>query len=94
MRVIDADDIIKGLTAVKSFCDLVALDGMIGALEAAPTIDAEPVRHGKWIDDTGCLSSCKQYKCSECGRRPILNEMWCYELTEYCPFCGAKMGGE
>lgn len=69
-------------------------DWLKKCIDEAPTVDAEPVRHEKWIDDTGCLDSYKQYKCSGCGKRPMLNEMWCNELTDYCPFCGARMDGE
>lgn len=45
-----------------------------------PAIDAEPVRHGKWImprHDSRPL-------CSECGK-------FGDERTDYCPNCGAKM---
>ena len=44
-----------------------------------PTIEAEPVRHGKWK-----VTSC-YIKCSECGE--------CFMLIpqNFCPFCGAKM---
>ena len=53
----------------------------------APAVEAEPVRHGRWINDTFC---------SECKRFPvdvsvsISNQ----ELTKYfsrCPHCGARM---
>lgn len=45
-RYIDADEIIKDLTAMKSMYDAIALDGMIKALNEAPTADVveAPVR--------------------------------------------------
>lgn len=48
----------------------------------APTIEAEPVRRGRWIDVDYIFS-----KCDLCG---------CYVdtlnyATNYCPNCGAKM---
>lgn len=48
-------------------------------VDEAPTIDAEPVRHGEWFDK-GSLSC----RCSECG---------CKNTREsaFCPNCGAKM---
>lgn len=58
-------------------------------IENAPTIEAEPVRHGRWIKkqekDTfaGYLYS---YKCSECGRIEKCKEPYCN--------CGAKMDGD
>ena len=54
-----------------------------------PTIEAEPVRHGKW--DTFFSDSYKVHEigveCSCCGYRT-------QERTTYCPNCGAKMDGE
>ena len=44
----------------------------------APTIEAEPVRHGRW--------ECGGF-CSECG---IDNEE---RKTDFCPNCGARMDG-
>lgn len=49
--------------------------------------DAEPVRHGHWIETHEVLD---YIKCSECGKE------WCTvandtETFNYCPNCGAKM---
>ena len=55
-------------------------DGYAEALEV--TDDADPVRHGHWIED-----GYNDYKpaCSECG---------CHsEENKFCPNCGAKMDG-
>lgn len=57
-------------------------------IKCAPTVDAEPVRHGKWIAlpkefDTFC-------KCSLCNYPVDFN----WGQTNYCPNCGAKMDGE
>lgn len=50
-----------------------------------PIIEAEPVRHGHWVETKYPL-----FTCSECGA--------IYQDTEYgynyCPNCGAKMDGE
>ena len=49
----------------------------------APTVDAEPIKHGHWeyIGGYGY-----QYRCSNCIK--------CVERkTRYCPHCGAKMDG-
>lgn len=40
MRPIDAEPIIKDLTAMKTVYTAIALDGMIKALKDAPTVDA------------------------------------------------------
>ena len=61
-------------------------------VDKQPTVDAEPVRHGKYIgtEFDGYADGCPVYyewKCSECGcvfedEEPTYN---------YCPNCGAKM---
>jgi len=57
-------------------------------IKAAPTIDAEPVRHGRWIKT--CVPDV--YMCS-CCKRPTKMDELCKSLTlrDYCPNCGAKM---
>ena len=57
------------------------------ALEDAPTVDAEPVRHGHWemiVDDR---SGFVDWKCSVCGGSG---------RGDYfiCPWCGARMDEE
>ena len=59
--------------------------------ETAPTIDAEPVRHGRWIEDIAIDYKAyppyeykRGYKCSLCGREERTNK------EPYC-HCGAKM---
>ena len=42
-RLVDADVFIRDLTAMKSVYDAIALDGMIKALNEAPTVDAMEV---------------------------------------------------
>ena len=56
-----------------------------------PTIDAAPVKHGKWIENEGFDGDC-YYTCSVChcdwttiDGTPTENNM------RYCPECGAKM---
>ena len=69
-------------------CRACDVDDLKMELDEAPTIDAEPIRHGKWIDCKG--SNGKDYrKCSEC-----LHTQDITGLLNYCPVCGAKMEGE
>ena len=65
-------------------------------MENTPTIEAEPVRHGRWIDKgvegdfswklDGRGSCWRVLACSVCGKnlcgRPG---------SDFCPYCGAKM---
>jgi rubrerythrin len=51
-----------------------------------PTVDAVPVVHGKWIDETfkpwGLVYH--PYKCDQCGENSETN-------SNFCPNCGADM---
>lgn len=49
--------------------------------ESIPAADVAPVRHGHWIECNYGLT----FECSEC-KYPTE-----YNLTDYCPKCGAKM---
>ena len=54
-RLIDANVFVRDLTAMKSVYDAIALDGMIKALNEAPTVDAVEVVRCKdckyWNED-------------------------------------------
>lgn len=78
MRLIDADslethEIYEGEWKMVVYAD---------DIDAAPTVEAKPVRHGKWIDTPNYY---QRWKCSLCG---------CHTrdaAPNYCPNCGAKM---
>ncbi|MBQ0142841.1 MAG: hypothetical protein KBT06_08605 [Prevotellaceae bacterium] len=48
------------------------------------SVDAEPVRHGHWIDGFDTDGILIDYDCSVCN---MAND----ETSNYCPNCGAKM---
>lgn len=53
-------------------------------LESA-VVDAEPIRHGKWIGKP--IGGYSDVKCNACGNVFLENNgKW-----KYCPNCGAKM---
>ena len=57
-------------------------------LSYLPTIEAEPVRHGRWERKRHKLfGNSYDYVCSACGCDYALAEY------NYCPHCGAKMDG-
>ena len=55
---------------------------LVTDIDRAPTIEAEPVRRGRW--ETRNEYSMYSIYCSACGR-------WQMSRTKYCPDCGAKM---
>ena len=65
-------------------CKCYPCGEVIAAIEVAPAVDAEPVRHGKWVEDDYGFYHCK------CGWEFDEPEDSSYE---YCPSCGAKMDG-
>ena len=59
------------------------IDQCILAVMEQSIVEAEPVRHGHWID---AGSNDDMWRCSVCK-----NLSCCY--GRYCPSCGAKMDG-
>ena len=59
---------------------------MLTIINHMPTIDAEPVRHGKW--ERVEYSFVGGYRCSCCGSKALDDSF------NYCGYCGAKMDGE
>ena len=58
---------------------------------ALPTVDAIPIRHGRWIYHIdGLFPSESTQECSICHEHEYVT--LCHET--YCPNCGAKMDGE
>ena len=60
--------------------------------DAAPTIDAEPVRHGVWEYQPATLGTKAGYQCTAC-RGSVWNSPDVPQAFKRCPECGAKMDG-
>ena len=76
MRLIDAHELIRKIRHEDK-------DGIYWEIYHAPTIEAEPIRHGHWdifYNDNIPFA----FKCSECGQLTIV-------ATKFCPSCGCKM---
>lgn len=59
-------------------------------LESQDEVEAEPVKHGRWVRPEGFYW---RPECSECGYYgSVLDEP--IIPFNYCPNCGAKMDGE
>lgn len=88
MRLIDSDALltVPNVRKVTEYDEtgggITYLAVPVEAIEKAPTIEAEPVRHARWDvceDDYAWW-----WVCSECGEHV-------YIYSDYCPNCGAKM---
>ena len=90
MRLIDADGINWESVEEEHGARTPAVVACQSLVQNAPTIEAEPVRRGRWLTEYGDhiyaglrpMFIC----CSECGMVTAVE--W-----HYCPNCGAKMDG-
>lgn len=86
-RAVLIDELMAGCMPL----DLPGLSGVTGDeltirnyIDSAPSVDAVPVVHGRWVHHNGGFSD--HYDCTACGKAIVLTSMWAY-----CPLCGAKM---
>lgn len=89
MRLIDADALEKDLFPGGTSGGFWGFGQLCETLDRQPTVDAEPVRHGKWMEivtHNGCTPD-YDCVCSLCGSSGA-------PIDDYCRGCGAKMDGE
>ena len=97
MRLIDADALVRSMSVrLKELADeygwydhyVTGLDDAITYIDDAPTIDAAPVVHARWLTSSDIPD---RLICSLCGRR---FDMYHFDQKDM-PFClcGAKMDG-
>lgn len=89
MRLIDADALMEKICAGCSQADCVpdATDTVYGcilseSIDKMPTIEAEPVQHGQWIEDVSRGSYSIYCSCCGCHKETICP-------SNYCPNCGS-----
>lgn len=91
-RYIDADaltdDILKSAVMIDDTGIQTGYEISIELIKRQPTIDAEPVRHGKWIGYAGTIGN----ECSVCGK--WIDVLQGTAEMNYCPNCGARMDKE
>ncbi len=90
MRLIDADELRDDWLQNGENEYVYDTNAFLESIDNAPTVDAVPVRHGKWIEHKRAEEYCGElisnYECSECHE-------WFREWGHYCSDCGAKMDG-
>ena len=95
IRLIDANALLEDIEEVRNVMFNSArereehnemIDFALNEVMAAPTIEAEPVRHGHWITVDSQFRVKK--KCSICGN---CDNPFTAIAGHYCWFCGAKM---
>ena len=89
MRLIDADKLYDEIAQYRDENMFgggnLLVDDILEDINLSPTVDAEPVRHGKWIRVNDEFSQCSLCK------YPVYAS---WLESNYCPNCGAKMDGE
>lgn len=95
MRIIDADALANNITILceknKALIDEWLRNNIEDEITDAPTIEAEPVRHGHWkrkLDTRFGEKLNDIIGCSECNIYFSTIDMI---RRSYCPNCGAKM---
>ena len=93
MRLIDADIMRENLEWCKSQSgryDDIYWDDVIERLDVQPTVDAVPVKHGKWFD--AMVGELPVQVCDQCST--FFPLAYTGGGHHYCPNCGAKMNFE
>ena len=83
----------------------VSVDAFIKFLKNRPAVDAEPIRHGRWVWNNDAIDwNIGAWVCGECGVRnenihaampgnvkAFSTNPYIYAGTKFCPTCGAKI---
>ena len=87
--LIHKEDVIKIIDEeIKAKSDYLQHNAQIDIMykvQELPTVEAKPVVHGSW--ETEFTAFLVVYRCSECNCATALGQ------TNFCPNCGADMGG-
>lgn len=82
MRLVDADALLENKFEAIDYGDPIEVVE-VSDIDDAPTIEAEPVRHGKWVYDILNMNLCTC--CLESFSKKLTKKFI------YCPSCGARM---
>lgn len=85
MRLIDADALISQAEE-----EMFAFEAeqFAARISWCPTIEAEPVKHGRWVHDGQRIhNGADRWHCSECNSPATGVEI----KYNFCPNCGARM---
>lgn len=100
MRLIDADYVKQRIDETMSSDYVYSTRSIKKLIDEAPTINAEPVRHGKWIisdieeeEEKLDTAFARLYECSVCGAGYVYRMSEDIAEEKYCYNCGAKMEG-
>ena len=88
-KYVDFDEVITTYTTFGHLNLYKALE----AFNEIPAADVQPVVRGHWIRENGITHGrvMRVCLCSNCKRNALINEDGLWELSDFCPNCGADM---
>lgn len=90
MRLIDADMLKAEFTG--NFQKEYGVSQIKAMIDVRPTIEAEPVRHGRWVLECDPNGNPYCFHCSVCDSDS--HHIGVTIASDYCPNCGARMDGK
>lgn len=72
---------------------VLGIESVLEYAENLPKADVAEVRHGYWYRHDKKKHGDTCYYCSVCEKMALADCM-VWELTDYCPHCGARMDGK
>ena len=92
-RLVDIDAALDSYYAEWELQDICSgeedRDWLMKCIDEAPTVEAESIKHGKWVFNEHQSCNEKSYFCSECATGESD-----YGTDNFCSNCGADMRGE
>ncbi len=96
-RYIDADELLQ-----ISFKNSIGATAFQNIIKRQPTADVKPVVRGEWKEcevvqehgDEPIIDEWQSARCSVCGKYHTTPYMYYFDNFNYCPNCGAEMGGD
>lgn len=86
-------DLISRCELFNRLAPVQTLGEAYGIIQGMPTVDAVPVRHGRWIKIYSRPGVFKYlgWTCDQCRQRT--GNEYAPQYYKFCPYCGAKMDG-
>ena len=92
-QLIDKKAVLEAVKALPAELDAEIVQRCIEVISNQPTVDAVPVRHGKWIK-LDMHAHLADHKCTACGQECYVPTCMGEPMYIYCPNCGARIDEE
>ena len=90
-------DALEAMMTCRSLTGVAKLEA-VNHIMPIPAADVEPVRHGRWVNDSDHIPHCSECEAIALQRHKLYLEEKAFDvpfvLSKRCPECGAKMQGE